>query len=264
MDTIKQWKYLDIYMIRNKYTHHKEGNISYVNEPSKGYSCSVNFTKYPDMKSCYDTLTPLFGKNFILCNGCENSLRICFQVLSLLGINSLVWATPTWGMVDVFCSMFRFKSIPKQYLYDTVRSTVVSPDLQGECIYDCNGKNNLFSYKKGRMDSVIKIIDTTYTDIVFNDEEYIYIGSLGKKYGCGVRLGYVRFPEKYSELFNLCREQYINSGAEKLILSGLIDNKAPNVFTTLRGHHSNGKVFYLPDYEGNKVCFTRLGNEYCR
>ena len=252
----------EITLVRDSYTHHKDGSISYVNEPSNGFSCLIDFTKYPDMKSCYDRLTPLFGKNFILCNGCENSLRICFQVLSILGINSLTWATPTWGMVEVFCSMFRFNSLPRPYLYDEKRNIVVSPNLEGDCVYDCNGKNNLFSYKKGRINSPVKIIDTTYTDIVFEDDECIYIGSLGKKYGCGIRLGYIRFPEKYSELFNLCREQYINSGAEKLIMSKLIDNKAPKSFTTLIGNHKNGKIFYLPDYKGNKVCFTRIGNEY--
>ena len=247
---------------RDFYKNHPKGNVSTLNEPKFGFQSLVDFTKYPDMLACYEKLVPIFGENFIICNGCENALRITLQVLTRLGIKSLSYATPTWGMLDVFCEMFMLEKVVKPFIYDEQKDIIEEPNLSGECYYGCNGINNFFTYKEGVRNCKYSIIDTTYTDIKFNSDD-IYIGSLGKKYGCGIRLGYIKFPLHLKELFQLYREQYINSGAEKLILEGKINKEKPSSFYIVKGR-SEGKVFSLPTKTNNTVYFTRIGNEYSK
>ena len=134
-------------MIRNSYSHHPNFNQSTLNEPSEGFKSNIDFTKYPDMLACYEKLKPIFGENFILCNGCENAVRITLQVLTKLGIKNLGYAIPTWGMIDVYCSMFDIMPITKDFIYYEKDSIIKEPDLEADCIYSCNGKNNLFEYK---------------------------------------------------------------------------------------------------------------------
>lgn len=235
------------------------------------------FVNYPDMEAAYDYFSSYLSiprSNFILTNGCEEALKIVFQVIDRIAkdkkrTNFLFAERPRWGMVDVLANQifgsentiinmpyndfnkddedkynFYCKRIGR-YSYETAyfshvkflaqkNSNIISYETyrynnilrHDSCLKEFMETKGKEYYKENfKKSELFSIVDETYTPfksfddfLRFKDiDNLIVIGSLSKTCGCGLRLGYILFNEKYSRLFNIYRPQYISALAAGLL-----------------------------------------------
>lgn len=263
------------------------------NEPIDTIDGYSQYLNYPDMFSVYNAFSNHFNiptNMFILGNGCENILK---NVLLGLSASHLVIAQPTWGMVFVICQALGIKCSTYTYQYDDVDKTFVEPTIDpeystdGTVYYDCNGRNNYFSYNRNPNNrSVFTIRDISYSTLKqikqeiadFRDnniDNQVIIGSFDKVIGCGLRCGFAIFPPAFNHAIQLQREQFINKPSCDFIVNDLsraVDSDISYLdgyqffdhcrnYITVRGNY-NGPVahknFCVNDV-GRPINFTRFG-----
>lgn len=203
-------------MKRLEYQEKKPGIISCKNEPLP--------YRYPDMKVAYKAFSETYKipqDNFILTNGCENALRIALLALKPKKIFA---EHPRWELFDVICEGLDIKIKNVNYIYDGEEFYSEIKHNKNRIYYSTESYNNLFRHKNLNVENGISILDETYTmSTLLNEkraikENEIVIGSFSKVASPGIRLGYIIFNEKYVDIMNLLREQYISEGAVDYIL----------------------------------------------
>ena len=249
-EEIKREKYKD-----NSHTYKNICNRS--NEPwfGKGEDLLLtkdDYTHYPNMYKVYELFSNIFGistDNFILTSGVEESLRIAFTVANIIkgGHDNDVYleSDPSWGLSKI---------VAKQVFHDEnkIHNLEYKLEENGHIGYALDRINDEIIYTTFEFNNFIRhdslyynnigIYDETYTllhlfhntinscpallnndklsdvDLVnYKNKDHIIIGSFSKIYGAGFRLGYILFNDKYKDLFNLYRSQYINGLAVKLL-----------------------------------------------
>lgn len=210
----------------------KKYGLSDQNEPPLDRLLTVNIRNYPDMAMVYEKFSKAIEKplnRFILGNGAENVIK---NVLLAVKPKNLCWHEPTWNMLEVYCEALGIEPIRKQFHVDTF-GNIQNDDVQrikGVDVYYCNcGTTSLFQYQNcGYPECRYIIYDVTYLcleemkvwlKVLSKDKNAIIVGSLGKIYGCGIRLGFAVFPEELNDAMQLQREQYLNSVAADFILN---------------------------------------------
>ena len=203
-------------MKRFKYQKKRLGIISCKNEPLP--------YRYPDMEAAYAAFSETYKipqDNFILTNGCENALRIALLALKPKKIFA---EHPRWELFDVICEGLDVKIKNVDYIYDGEEFYSEIKQNKNRIYYSTESYNNLFRHKNLNIENGISILDETYTmSTLLNEkrtikENEIVIGSFSKVASPGIRLGYIIFNEKYVDIMNLLREQYISEGAVDYIL----------------------------------------------
>ena len=211
-----------------------------------------DYTHYPNMYKVYELFSNIFGistDNFILTSGVEESLRIAFTVANIIkgGHDNDVYleSNPSWGLSKV---------VAKQVFHDEnkIHNLEYKLEENGHIGYALDRINDEIIYTTFEFNNFIRhdslyynnigIYDETYTllnlfhnainscpallnndklanvDLIdYKNTDHIIIGSFSKIYGAGFRLGYILFNDKYKDLFNLYRSQYINGLAIKLL-----------------------------------------------
>lgn len=203
-------------MKRFKYQKKKLGIISCKNEPLP--------YRYPDMEAAYKAFSETYNipqDNFILTNGCENALRI---VLLALKPKKIYAEYPRWELFDVICEGLGIKVKNIDYLYDGKEFYPEIKQDKNKVYYSTESYNNLFKHENLNIENGISILDETYTlSTLLNEKRTIkkneiVLGSFSKVAAPGIRLGYIIFDDKYTDIMNLLREQYISEGAVDYIL----------------------------------------------
>ena len=233
---------------REAYFPNPQG-LSRQNEPATDILLSGYVRKYPDMFYAYRKFQQLFAlpdDSFFLANGCENAMK---NVLLALKPKSMVWATPTWRMPEVYAAALDFKLITKSYIFDYRDNSFHLPQdfyqTEADVLYDNFGITTCFMYnfdinKLASSKATYNIIDLTYrsfedmqefisllTTKPYGGDKNIIIGSFDKLVGGALRLGFAIFPQKLKDAMALQREQYINL----LAFNYLLDTEEFNYYT---------------------------------
>lgn len=244
-------------LLRKFYTE-KQTGLSTQNEPGNKYYLFSNVQQYPDMYSAYLNFSKLFNlnlTNFILANGCENALK---NTLLALKIKNLNFNYPTWQMIEVLCTALDISFNKFEFFYKNNRilDNTSLYQINTQAIYTNLGCTNYFKYEYdinllNNSYSNYNIIDLTYKSIkecktlipiLLKNPKNIIVGSFDKCIGCGLRLGYAIYNEKYNNDFQLQREQYINALACKY----LINNKFKDINNMYKYLlQNNSKIFQI-------------------
>ena len=208
----------------------------------------IEYPNMMEAYDAFSTFSLIPKENFILTNGCEEALKIVLQVIKRIEENkdiTLLAEYPRWQMVDVISDQILYKN-PKDINYilnkdkdsmmsfsnydiDSLKSEIEYIGNNDVCVlYNTLSINNMLIHKKWNSNLFMKnckcklydIIDETYTpfktDIKdtklskLEKDNIFIIGSFSKAIGCGLRLGYILFNQKYEKYFNLYRPQYIS------------------------------------------------------
>ena len=215
-----------------------------------------DYTHYPNMYKVYELFSNIFGistDNFILTSGVEESLRIAFTVANIIkrGNDSNVYleSDPSWGLSkivakQVFYNENKIHNLEYKLEKDGNIGYALDRVNADDIIYTTFEFNNFIRHStlSSYAGNNIGIYDETYTllhlfhnainscpallnndkladiDLInYKNKDHIIIGSFSKIYGARFRLGYILFNDKYKDLFNLYRSQYINGLAIKLL-----------------------------------------------
>lgn len=208
----------------------------------------IEYPNMMEIYDTFSTFSLIPRDNFILTNGCEEALRIVLQVIKRIEENkniNLLAEYPRWKMVDVISDQILYKT-PKDINYvlnkekdsmmsfsnydnEALKNELNYMDNNDVCVlYNTLSINNMLMHKKWNSNlfaenckcKLYDIIDETYTPFKtdINDQKLsklekdniFIIGSFSKAIGCGLRLGYILFNQKYEKYFNLYRPQYIS------------------------------------------------------
>lgn len=208
----------------------------------------IEYPNMMEIYDTFSTFSLIPRDNFILTNGCEEALRIVLQVIKRIEENkniNLLAEYPRWKMVDVISDQILYKA-PKDINYvlnkekdsmmsfsnydnEALKNELNYMDNNDVCVlYNTLSINNMLMHKKWNSNlfaenckcKLYDIIDETYTPFKtdINDQKLsklekdniFIIGSFSKAIGCGLRLGYILFNQKYEKYFNLYRPQYIS------------------------------------------------------
>lgn len=208
----------------------------------------IEYPNMMEIYDTFSTFSLIPRDNFILTNGCEEALRIVLQVIKRIEENkniNLLAEYPRWKMVDVISDQILYKT-PKDINYvlnkekdsmmsfsnydnEALKNELNYMDDNDVCVlYNTLSINNMLMHKKWNSNlfaekckcKLYDIIDETYTPFKtdINDQKLsklekdniFIIGSFSKAIGCGLRLGYILFNQKYEKYFNLYRPQYIS------------------------------------------------------
>lgn len=208
----------------------------------------IEYPNMMEIYDTFSTFSLIPRDNFILTNGCEEALRIVLQVIKRIEENkniNLLAEYPRWKMVDVISDQILYKN-PKDINYvlnkekdsmmsfsnydnEALKNELNYMDNNDVCVlYNTLSINNMLMHKKWNSNlfaekckcKLYDIIDETYTPFKtdINDQKLsklekdniFIIGSFSKAIGCGLRLGYILFNQKYEKYFNLYRPQYIS------------------------------------------------------
>ena len=211
-----------------QYTIHNEPYIEYEN-------IADTICEYPDMGRAYARFAKIYElplDRFILTNGTEDSLRItlsCIRRLLNGNTTELLYMTPNWGLIPIIAEQEGFQ--PVKYPSFVYQGYMISPDFvhnimfkDGNVIYYNEFMNNYFLQSVPTQNIIednetdIFIVDEVYTNTYLTSVEKrkelsdntIVIGSYSKSLGCGIRLGYIIYPESWNELFQHNRPNYIS------------------------------------------------------
>lgn len=215
-DTIKRRKRND------KYTT--------ANEPLIGYQQNDEIiTQYPDMYQAYMDFANTYAistDNFILTNGTEDSLRICFSVIRRLydEYMRVYYMDHGWGLVNILAEQEGFYPKKIETSISNYTQEFVNIDYFDlkERVYYYAPISNVF---KQCIDEK-RILSASKENMIIRDEVYtnetllqactylnpgvFVIGSYSKALGCGIRLGYILFNSSYNEYFQHNRPNYIS------------------------------------------------------
>lgn len=208
----------------------------------------IEYPNMMEIYDTFSTFSLIPRDNFVLTNGCEEALRIVLQVIKRIEENkniNLLAEYPRWKMVDVISDQILYKT-PKDINYvlnkekdsmmsfsnydnEALKNELNYMDNNDVCVlYNTLSINNMLMHKKWNSNlfaenckcKLYDIIDETYTPFKtdINDQKLsklekdniFIIGSFSKAIGCGLRLGYILFNQKYEKYFNLYRPQYIS------------------------------------------------------
>lgn len=239
--------------------------------------------KYPNMYEAYQAFSETYKiskDNFILTNGCENAFKIALLALKVKYIEI---ENPGWYLADVICEGLdvRYKYLNYEYKDKEFK---INEKPGAKFIYTTDTYNSMFEHTNLKpSEEYTTILDETYTLEILCDEERIIkdnvitIGSFSKFVDPGLRIGYIIFPKKYKDKFNLLREEYISREAcEYICKKKKINNKKeisldyrilnhiisanhvyltldiePNTFLPYAEFEVSGKTFYKIGYNKN-------------
>ena len=218
----------------------RDYGLSGHNEPPQDRFIEVNVRNYPDMYQVYQRFSNIFGvkmNQFILGNGAENIIK---NVLLAIKPKSLSWNYPTWNMLEVYCEALNIKPDNREFkLSDLSIISGFTEKDKVDCYYTNLGKTSLFEYFNfPNPQANTYICDCTYTPLnivhnilpeILQNNRNILVGSLGKLYGAGLRLGFAIFNEDWNDRMQIQREQYLNQAACEFILNSLDFGKQPDI-----------------------------------
>lgn len=251
--TIKRYEYIPYH---TKIEERNENFFSVKNEP---WFVDNEYGWYPDMAQMYEDFSKVFNikkKNFILTNGCENAMRLALEFCNFKFDNRIIYTeNPGWQMADILGAALGYNVYHYDYQYDNCNKKFFSSQSfkqRNGIVYTTDTYNNLFEHNNIDTDAFC-ILDETYTmhqllsGYKKPDHNTIIIGSFSKRYGPGYRLGYILFHEKYNNIFQLLREQYLSPAAGKLLEQLRYNNISINPLdTTTYSVGTNDKYNDLP------------------
>lgn len=226
-------------IVRNDYSPKIKG-LSNKNEPEFDTILSANARQYPDMFKVYKAFAKEFDismDRFFLANGCENAVK---NALLAIKPNTLLWTTPTWGMIPIFGEALGIELLTTNFCYQpsktSLKDSFIYPydkvyNQASDIVYINAGITPFFSFNidididKLLINHHFIMIDITYLTIaemkafVKKYDKVIIVGSFDKCVGCGLRCGFVIYPQELHQIMALQREQYINALACQWLLN---------------------------------------------
>ena len=272
----------------------RDYGLSGHNEPPQSNIIEVNVRNYPDMYRVYQRFAQVFNvkmNQFILGNGAENVIK---NVLLTVKPKTLSWNYPTWNMLEVYCEALNIKPDAREFkLINSNCIKGIQPSFyeqeKVDCYYTNLGRTSVFEYHcYPSPQAKTYICDCTYMPLkeletlipqILKEKNSILVGSLGKIYGAGLRLGFAIFNEFWNEKMQIQREQFLNPAACEYILNNPQFGKQPeslwfkeiekyfpidfcsltNNYFTLKGHIEANPGLNPHYFKVKEVEFTKFG-----